>query len=173
MKTQTDGHISGNCDCFRWGTTAENVHFWFGKKCENFKNLHKNRYSIRHLPRCTSTIRRRDRLLKMFCRAIMVGWSWCRPDWPWCYPDWPCHAGTIFAYGQTGTGKTYTMAGNREVAAERGIIPNSFAHIFDEISKVDDDIRFLVRVSYLEIYQEEIRDLLSKNHTQRLEVWFY
>lgn len=48
-------------------------------------------------------------------------------------------SGTIFAYGQTGTGKTYTMSGNDAVAEQRGIIPNSFAHIFDHISKCKND----------------------------------
>lgn len=62
------------------------------------------------------------------------------------------------------------MEGNRSKAEEKGIIPNSFAHIFDHISQQQDDKKYLVRVSYLEIYNEEIRDLLAKNHTQRLEV---
>ena len=78
--------------------------------------------------------------------------------------------GTIFAYGQTGTGKTFTMEGLRAVAEMRGIIPNSFAHIFGAIAKAEGETRFLVRVSYLEIYNEEVRDLLGKDQTQRLEV---
>ncbi|XP_039288788.1 kinesin-like protein KIF3A [Nilaparvata lugens] len=78
--------------------------------------------------------------------------------------------GTIFAYGQTGTGKTYTMEGNRSEPEEKGIIPNSFAHIFGHIAKSNEGTRFLVRVSYFEIYNEEIRDLLSKNPTARLDV---
>uniref|UniRef100_A0A8C3HTW3 Kinesin-like protein n=2 Tax=Emydidae TaxID=8476 RepID=A0A8C3HTW3_CHRPI len=78
--------------------------------------------------------------------------------------------GTIFAYGQTGTGKTFTMEGVRAVPELRGIIPNSFAHIFGHIAKAEGDTRFLVRVSYLEIYNEEVRDLLGKDQTQRLEV---
>ena len=49
--------------------------------------------------------------------------------------------GTIFAYGQTGTGKTFTMEGVRTVPELRGIIPNSFAHIFGFISRLDDDVR--------------------------------
>lgn len=49
--------------------------------------------------------------------------------------------GTIFAYGQTGTGKTYTMEGVRAVPELRGIIPNSFAHIFGHIAKAEDDTR--------------------------------
>ncbi|UMM21421.1 hypothetical protein L5515_003113 [Caenorhabditis briggsae] len=78
--------------------------------------------------------------------------------------------GTIFAYGQTGTGKTFTMAGELEPMEMRGIIPNSFAHIFDHIAKCQHDTTFLVRVSYLEIYNEEIRDLLSKEHSGHLEI---
>ncbi|XP_064636553.1 kinesin-like protein KIF3A isoform X2 [Lineus longissimus] len=78
--------------------------------------------------------------------------------------------GTIFAYGQTGTGKTFTMEGIRSVPELRGIIPNSFAHVFGHIAKAEDDVRFLVRVSYLEIYNEEVRDLLGKDQTHRLEV---
>ncbi|KAI6215336.1 hypothetical protein M3Y94_00373800 [Aphelenchoides besseyi] len=78
--------------------------------------------------------------------------------------------GTIFAYGQTGTGKTYTMSGGDSKAEERGIIPNSFAHIFDHIAKCKQDKTFLVRVSYLEIYNEEIRDLLAKNQKHGLEI---
>ncbi|RTG91200.1 uncharacterized protein DC041_0009813 [Schistosoma bovis] len=64
--------------------------------------------------------------------------------------------GTIFAYGQTGTGKTFTMEGIRSEPELRGIIPNSFAHIFGAIAKADANTRFLVRVSYLEIYNEEV-----------------
>ena len=66
----------------------------------------------------------------------------------------------MFAYGQTGTGKTFTMEGVRSNPELKGIIPNSFAHIFSHISK-NPDFKFLIRVSYLEIYCEEIRDLLG------------
>lgn len=78
--------------------------------------------------------------------------------------------GTIFAYGQTGTGKTYTMEGVRSVSELKGIIPNSFAHIFGHIAKAEEDKKFLVRVSYLEIYNEEVRDLLRQDQSVRLEV---
>ncbi|EDV25164.1 Kinesin-like protein KIF3A [Trichoplax sp. H2] len=78
--------------------------------------------------------------------------------------------GTIFAYGQTGTGKTFTMEGVRSTPELRGIIPNSFAHIFGHIAKSQGDARFLVRVSYMEIYNEEVRDLLGKDQNARLEV---
>ena len=78
--------------------------------------------------------------------------------------------GTIFAYGQTGTGKTFTMEGDRSVPELKGIIPNSFAHIFGHIAKADDHLKFLFKVSYLEIYNEEVRDLLGKDQSVRLEV---
>ncbi|CAL1294917.1 unnamed protein product [Larinioides sclopetarius] len=78
--------------------------------------------------------------------------------------------GTIFAYGQTGTGKTFTMEGNRDIAEQKGIIPNSFAHIFGHIAKAEGDKRFLVRATYLEIYNEEVRDLLGKDQSVCLEV---
>lgn len=77
--------------------------------------------------------------------------------------------GTIFAYGQTGTGKTYTMQGEKNDPESRGVIPNSFEHIFQHISRSENQ-QYLVRVSYLEIYQEEIRDLLSKDQSKRLEL---
>ena len=59
--------------------------------------------------------------------------------------------GTIFAYGQTGTGKTHTS---------NGVLNHCFAHIFGFIAKSANDTQFLVRASYYEIYNEEIRDLL-------------
>ena len=51
----------------------------------------------------------------------------------------------------------------------RGVIPNSFEHIFQHISRSQDQ-QYLVRASYLEIYMEEIRDLLSKDQSRRLEL---
>lgn len=51
----------------------------------------------------------------------------------------------------------------------RGIIPNSFQHIFEHVSNASD-VQFLVRASYLEIYNEEIRDLLSKEPKNSLEL---
>ncbi|TPX41016.1 hypothetical protein SeLEV6574_g06291 [Synchytrium endobioticum] len=69
--------------------------------------------------------------------------------------------GTIFAYGQTGTGKTFSMEGVRDVPELRGIIPNSFEHIFSHIKHAPPGVQYLVRASYLEIYNEDIKDLLN------------
>lgn len=78
--------------------------------------------------------------------------------------------GTIFAYGQTGTGKTYTMAGIQSKPELRGIIPNTFSHIFSQISRASGEKYFVVTVTYLEIYNEDVRDLLSANPNAKLEV---
>ncbi|XP_022661942.1 uncharacterized protein LOC111250659 isoform X2 [Varroa destructor] len=65
--------------------------------------------------------------------------------------------GTVFAYGQTSSGKTHTMMGND---ADPGIIKRAIAYIFERIHK-DADREFMIRISYLEIYNEQIRDLLN------------
>lgn len=69
--------------------------------------------------------------------------------------------GTVFAYGQTGSGKTYTMMG-ADIGDEgsKGIIPRIVEQIFDSIMRSDQGIEFTVKVSYMEIYMEKIRDLL-------------
>ena len=76
--------------------------------------------------------------------------------------------GTIFAYGQTGTGKTFTMEGN-DNETDKGIIPRSIDWIFNNIKNYPAQ-QFLVRVSFVEIYNEEVRDLLSKVKRQKLNV---
>ncbi|CAL9151481.1 unnamed protein product [Musa hybrid cultivar] len=68
--------------------------------------------------------------------------------------------GTVFAYGQTNSGKTHTMRGS---VAEPGIIPLAVHDLFLSIQE-DIDREFLVRMSYMEIYNEEINDLLAPEH---------
>ena len=85
--------------------------------------------------------------------------------------------GTIFAYGQTGahqprwhqptrvtwhnagSGKSYTITGATDVFEQRGIIPRALAQIFQNVTD-NPDISVNVRISYLEIYNEQLRDLL-------------
>nr|CAB3491723.1 unnamed protein product [Digitaria exilis] len=64
---------------------------------------------------------------------------------------------TAFAYGQTSSGKTFTMNGSD---ADPGIIPRAVRDVFDAVGQTDDR-EFLVRVSYMEIYNEDINDLLT------------
>ena len=79
--------------------------------------------------------------------------------------------GTIFAYGQTGCGKTFTMEGVRSVPELKGIIPTTFAQVFSLIStSAAPGKQFLVRASYIEIYNEEVRDLTSDNPKLRCEL---
>uniref|UniRef100_A0A6I8QVU8 Kinesin-like protein KIF11 n=1 Tax=Xenopus tropicalis TaxID=8364 RepID=A0A6I8QVU8_XENTR len=74
---------------------------------------------------------------------------------------------TVFAYGQTGTGKTFTMEGERSADEEftweqdplAGIIPRTLHQIFEKLS--ENGTEFSVKVSLLEIYNEELFDLLS------------
>ncbi|KAG8525412.1 uncharacterized protein KY384_009056 [Bacidia gigantensis] len=65
--------------------------------------------------------------------------------------------GTVFAYGMTGTGKTFSMQGTRD---SPGVIPLAITDIFSYIRETPSR-EFLLRVSYLEIYNEKIHDLLS------------
>ncbi len=69
--------------------------------------------------------------------------------------------GTIFAYGQTGTGKTFTMEGV-DNEKDKGIVPRCIEWIFNNIKNYTNQ-QFLVRVSFVEIYNEEVRDLMNKS----------
>ncbi len=66
---------------------------------------------------------------------------------------------TILAYGQTGSGKTHTMQGGARSGP--GLTPRVVAGIFDGIAAAADTWEFMVRVSYVEIYLERVRDLLN------------
>eukprot|EP00808_Paulinella_micropora_P018920 g17645.t1 len=67
---------------------------------------------------------------------------------------------TVFAYGQTGTGKTHTMEGALERASlEAGVIPRAVHNIFDTLNKQSKE--FSVKVSFLELYNERLTDLLG------------
>ncbi|CAJ1972786.1 unnamed protein product [Sphenostylis stenocarpa] len=73
--------------------------------------------------------------------------------------------GTAFAYGQTSSGKTFTMNGSE---TDAGVIPRAVRDIFTTIETMSDR-EFLIRVSYMEIYNEEINDLLVVEN-QKLQI---
>ncbi|XP_019432902.1 PREDICTED: kinesin-like protein KIN-5C [Lupinus angustifolius] len=84
---------------------------------------------------------------------------------------------TIFAYGQTGTGKTYTMEGeckrsksgpNRELPQEAGVIPRAVKQIFDMLESQNDE--YSVKVTFLELYNEEITDLLAPEELSKVSL---
>jgi len=68
---------------------------------------------------------------------------------------------TIFAYGQTGTGKTHTMEGDISSEENAGIVPRSVKSILEKLES--SGAEFTIRVSFLELYNEELQDLLADN----------
>lgn len=78
---------------------------------------------------------------------------------------------TVFAYGQTGTGKTYTMEGGMrnkggDLPAEAGVIPRAVRQIFETLEAQNAD--YSMKVTFLELYNEEIVDLLAPEDNTRL-----
>ncbi|GAA5983840.1 hypothetical protein JCM5350_007569 [Sporobolomyces pararoseus] len=76
----------------------------------------------------------------------------------------------IFAYGQTGSGKSYSMMG---YGSDRGIIPLICEALFERIKDreaAEEGLKFTVEVSYTEIYQEKVRDLLNPSNKGTLKV---
>ncbi|CAO1409225.1 unnamed protein product [Diamesa hyperborea] len=69
--------------------------------------------------------------------------------------------GTIFAYGQTSSGKTHTMEGVMGDPGKQGIIPRIVSDIFNHIYSMEVNLEFHIKVSYYEIYMDKIRDLLD------------
>ncbi|XP_039135876.1 kinesin-like protein KIN-5B [Dioscorea cayenensis subsp. rotundata] len=80
---------------------------------------------------------------------------------------------TVFAYGQTGTGKTYTMEGEMkfkggDFSGDAGVIPRAVRHIFDALESQKSD--YSMKVTFLELYNEEITDLLvSEEHSRTMD----
>ena len=87
-----------------------------------------------------------------------------------------CFAGfnaTVLAYGQTGSGKTFTMGTSHGVGVpnqEIGIIPRVISLIWNQIEKRKEKAEFIVRVNFLEIYNEELRDLLDPNTKKSISI---
>ena len=69
--------------------------------------------------------------------------------------------GTVFAYGQTASGKTFTMTGDQSDPVKMGITPRMITTVFDAIDNASENFEFTVKVSFCEIYLEKISDLLD------------
>jgi kinesin family protein 11 len=79
---------------------------------------------------------------------------------------------TIFAYGQTGTGKTYTMSGDMTdtlgiLSDDAGIIPRTLYSLFHKL----EDTESTVKCSFIELYNEELRDLLAADDNTKLKIY--
>ena len=70
---------------------------------------------------------------------------------------WEGFNGTILAYGQTASGKTYTMEGDIDNYVHMGIIPRMVQTVFQKIEQSDVNLQFTVKVSMVEIYMEKIK----------------
>jgi kinesin family protein 11 len=75
---------------------------------------------------------------------------------------------TIFAYGQTGTGKTHTMEGDIHSEEHAGIVPRTVNTILQQLE--DSDSEYTIRVSFLELYNEELQDLLNTSGDRKLKL---
>ena len=86
-----------------------------------------------------------------------------------------CFAGynaTVLAYGQTGSGKTHTMGSGYTTGiseVEQGIIPRVIKLIFSEVEARSQKAEFIIKCSFLEIYNEELHDLLDDRNAAMLE----
>ncbi|KAJ5734020.1 hypothetical protein N7493_002806 [Penicillium malachiteum] len=79
---------------------------------------------------------------------------------------------TVFAYGQTGTGKTYTMSGDMTdtlgiLSDDAGIIPRTLYSLFNKLEDTDST----VKCSFIELYNEELRDLLAVDDSTKLKIF--
>ncbi|CAE7324789.1 kif1, partial [Symbiodinium pilosum] len=74
----------------------------------------------------------------------------------------------LFAYGQTGSGKTYSVLGSETPPESRGLLPRIVEDIFKTIERAPDE--YATTISYLEIYNEQIRDLLRTGQEQQLRL---
>ncbi|XP_054263414.1 kinesin-like protein KIF3B [Macrosteles quadrilineatus] len=92
-----------------------------------------------------------DRMVQPLVDAVLSGYN-----------------GTVFVFGQSGSGKTYTMEAS-DCETDKGILPRTFHNIFENISK-SCDTQYLIRISYLEIYKDEIRDLLERKIDKKYEI---
>ncbi|KAH7671958.1 Plus-end-directed kinesin ATPase protein [Dioscorea alata] len=76
---------------------------------------------------------------------------------------------TVLAYGQTGSGKTYTMGTAVKDGQQSGLIPQVMNALFGKIESLKHQAEFQLRVSFIEILKEEVRDLLDPASTGKLE----
>ncbi|GAA56276.1 kinesin family member 11, partial [Clonorchis sinensis] len=126
--------------------------------------------------RSTSKVFTFDHVFHPFVKQIEVYNAMVKPVVEEILMGYNC---TIFAYGQTGSGKTFTMTGERsdklryawESDPLVGIIPRALSHLFETLQQTVCFSDFSVRVSFLEVYNEELFDLLSVTEANRLTIY--
>ena len=77
---------------------------------------------------------------------------------------------TIIAYGQTSSGKTYTIEGDPSDSVEMGIVPRTVVALFEAAAMRSSTMQFTLKMSYIEIYMEKVKDLLVEESTSTADV---
>lgn len=106
-----------------------------------------------------------DRVFGMYSTQEEVFTSIVRPIVDEALAGFNC---TIFAYGQTGTGKTHTMEGDINSEEHAGIVPRAVKSIIEQLEV--SGAEYTIRVSFLELYNEELQDLLSTARDKKLKL---
>lgn len=78
--------------------------------------------------------------------------------------------GTVLCYGQTGAGKSYTVMGELDEDENKGLVPRIFERIFEIIEQSPRTLEYTLGVSYMEIYNEKLRDLLDPGNNGKLAI---
>ncbi|XP_053323201.1 kinesin-like protein KIF27 [Spea bombifrons] len=128
--------------------------------------LHNHQVCVRPVPNTQQIIIGKDRV---FTFDFVFGKNACQDDVfsscikPLLVSLIEGYNATVFAYGQTGSGKTYTIGGGHVASVpeeDMGIIPRAIQELFESISE-HHNVDFSIKVSYIEVYREELRDLLE------------
>ncbi|XP_064455061.1 uncharacterized protein LOC135366319 [Ornithodoros turicata] len=133
-------------ECSRWGVQENTIFSTFTEKDGKASLL----FTFDHIfDQCTTNAEIYEQYCHPIVDSVMRGFN-----------------GTIFAYGQTSSGKTHTMFGSGD---EPGLVQQTVQNIFSIIENVPDR-EYLLRISYLEIYKEDLYDLLDEAKNKNLQI---
>ncbi|XP_029385512.1 kinesin-like protein KIF9 [Echeneis naucrates] len=141
----TDNFASGLIECPPDGKTVNIHHRKHSKRLQESKRGQPSSWSFR-LEGVLQDVSQEDVYTRVCARVVQGALNG--------------YNGTVICFGQTGAGKTYTMTGSTESYKQRGIIPRAIQEVFQEMEKRTEH-SFSVHLSYLEIYNEILVDLLA------------
>ncbi|XP_071340945.1 kinesin-like protein KIF9 [Trachinotus anak] len=141
----TANFAQGLIECLPDGKTVNIYHRKDSRKLQESKKGRLSSWSFR-LERVLQDVSQEE-VYTQVCRPVVQG-------------TLDGYNGTVMCFGQTGAGKTYTMTGSTESYKQRGIIPRALQEVFKEVEKRTEH-SFSVHLSYLEIYNETLVDLLA------------
>ncbi|XP_034428251.1 kinesin-like protein KIF9 isoform X2 [Hippoglossus hippoglossus] len=141
----TANFAQGLVECLPDGQTVNIYHRRDSKKTQDFIKGQPNSWSFR-LEGVLQDVSQEE-VYDRVCHPVVQG-------------AFDGYNGTVMCFGQTGAGKTYTMTGSTKSYKQRGFIPRALQQVFQEIEK-RTDFSFSVQLSFMEIYNETLLDLLS------------